>query len=243
MPPPFPHHAPSNIQPTNPSTKPEFWHRLTLTEANGGSLDRCFDLPNPKRRRLIENHSSIACEALTPLQQQQCWPQQTYLSSGQNHLGGHSHLYLTQSNSEHNQESRASLTQQTYDQNRQYHEFLLSHNRNVDPHIQQQYAESNSQRQFEMVSYSENAIDVPGWHLGPELDPRQDNLKNTSQSREFQSQEFQSQIQSTILEVQSKNYNQGAEESDRPVASAAAEVCYGMVSQIFLRISYVLNLS
>lgn len=65
---------------------------------------------------------------------------------------------------------------------------------------------------------------------GPECDLRQDSLKNPSQSRVSRSP-----IDGTILQVQSRTYNQDAEGGG--YASAAAEVCYGMVSPEFLLIS------
>jgi hypothetical protein len=74
---------------------------------------------------------------------------------------------------------------------------------------------------------------------GQRFDLQQESPKSTTQS-----QESQSPTQSNVLQQKSPKsviQNQDAEESGQPVATAAAEVCYGMVSPESLRTSHALT--
>lgn len=147
-----------NTHSTYQLVTPDVELKLTFTEA------KYLDSPTTKRRKLNGDHSSLSCEAYT-LPQQDCWPQQTYLPLGQNDLGGHCQLYTTQPSLDHSQQPQASLAQQDNGLNRQDHLGQPLHERNVEPHFQQPYVESESQYRFKSQHYSENTSDGQGWDL------------------------------------------------------------------------------
>lgn len=154
-----PHQPTPNIHSTDQSISPDFKHKVTFSEAKD------LDLPITKRRKLNEDHFSIACEAYTLPQQHQCWSRQIYLPLEQNDRGGHYQSYLTQLKPDHNQQHPASLAQQDNDRNRQYPAGLSPHGRNVDQPLQQHDVELDSQYHLEPQLYSKNTIDTQGWDL------------------------------------------------------------------------------
>lgn len=193
---------------SNQCTTSDFSQNSEYNAASGGGFNHlCHDFPATKRRKLNGNQSSIACEAYTSQQEQLFWPQQTFLPPQFSHFSHQSRA----------EEGAIQTISNGYNSlnEAQYHEKLQN-----GPGVE---IENNHFTGLEIFA-SEKGLQSPSQsivkhHCGPSEIPRRLELQNSGQSFDLQQEGLESTIE-----------NLDAEESGRPVATAVAETCYGMVS-------------
>jgi hypothetical protein len=234
MPPNFPARAAPNAPPSDQYTTTDFWQNPNLTAASGSGFGGpCHDFPATKRRKLNENHSSIPREAYIPQQQQQSWPQQTYLPPQHCNLNHQSQGYLTPQNWGHNHQPRSYLSQQDYDLEDQYQNCRPPQNWNVGQQyqapLQQQYWEPNGQYQSETLRRIGNATDARGWdlarlHTGLQASRHAD-YEQPSQVTSYQTPPSQNRIvPQKILQTSSQGVDYGGSQAKQGVIQ---KISYG----------------